>query len=678
MWRRARDGRWVLPIHLFPDLVHLRHSVLTAGWGFGPLEPQIPRGVVLAANMCVGGLDGSVLPSLTGAGAERRCGMAPIPTSAGALQATPLWQTLWPAPLVAWASAVWDRRPLRADVWARVLAADPDVSFIVAIIRNGIRVLGGHEPEAAKAPYVTVASGMHIPSYVGPNRRGTAEQRAAIAADLRRELAAGRLVRPPVGQHSRHVHPMRAVPKGRGPDGVMAWRIVHNLTFPYGGGGVNGHISYVAFEWATIDDLLAGVTPACWMARIDVEAYYRLFPVSPLDWHLLAQRFDLGDGAGEIELWDPYMPFGLVNAVEIAHRTMMGLLRELGRRGHSGAVGIMDDVGITNPTREGCTAAHAAMLALMRELNINPNWKPTKTHGAAQLMGFLGVEVDSVAMEARLGAEKLAKTLTALRSVRDLAAAGRLVPFAQLESLNGLLVWVSGLVYGGRTYLARLLGALHGHGRQAAGPHARGDAAPPLRLDAGCMADLAWWLEFLPRFNGKCRILDWSGWSPRLFSTDADLDTGIGVFVDGGYVGLTFAQAAEACPQFAPMRAGAADPIHTKELYAVLVGLTLFADSFANSAVTLRSDNTAAVAAVNNGASGAVDPRMMDYRREIFWASARGNFRLEARYIATGVNGLADALSRQQWTRFAGLLGAWRQRVARDGAAATIETSLGA
>lgn len=108
------------------------------------------------------------------------------------------------------------------------------------------------------------------------------------------------------------------------------------------------------------------------------------------------------------------------------------------------------------------------------------------------------------------------------------------------------------------------------------------------------------------------------------------------------------------------------------------MGLTLFADSFANSAVTLRSDNTAAVAAVNNGASGAVDPRMMDYRREIFWASARGNFRLEARYIATGVNGLADALSRQQWTRFAGLLSAWRQRVARDGAAATIETSLGA
>ena len=668
----------MLPVYLFPELVRLRDSAFAMGGALGPLGPQIPRGVVLAANMCDGGLDGLVLPSLADGGAGRH-GAAPIPTSAGALLQQPKLSDIWPPDLVAWAQKILDGRPLDAAVWARVLAADADVDTIVAILRDGIRIFGGHAPAAAMAPYETVASGMHVPAYSGQNRRGNKEQQAAIAADLRRELAAGRLVRPPAGHRSRHVHPMRAVPKGLGPDGVMAWRIVHNLTFPYGGRGVNGHVSYVAYEWATIDDLLAGVTPHCWMGRIDVEAYYRLFPVSPLDWHLLAQRFDFGDGAGAVELWDAYMPFGLTNACEIGHRVMMALVRELGRQGHHGAVGIMDDVGIADPTFKGCAATHSAMLALMRELNIPPNRKPSKTHGPAQLMSFLGVEVDSVAMEARLGADKLAKTLTGVRRMHALAVDGALVTSEQLESLVGLLTWVSRLVYGGRTFMARLLGALSN--RQPlglAGPRGRGSTAPPVRLDDGCLADLSWWLEFLPRFNGKCRILDWSGWTTRLFSTDADLDTGIGVFVDGGYVGLTFAQAAAACPQFAPMRPGAADPIHTKELYAVLVGLTLFADSFANCAVTLRSDNTVAVAAVKKGASGSVDPRLMEYRREIFWASARGNFRLEASYIATGVNGLADALSRQQWTRFGGLLRAWRQRVARDGANATIETALGA
>ena len=460
----------------------------------------------------------------------------------------------------------------------------------------------------------------------------------------------------------------------------MVWRIVHNLTFPYGGSGINGHISYVAFAWASLDDLLALVTRGGWLARIDVQEYYRQFAICPEDYHLLALRWDFGDGAGEIELWDAFMPFGLTNAVEYAHRSTMGAVRVLGRRGHSNLVGVMDDLGIADPTREGCSRSFAATLGLLDELGLPPNLKPTKTHDAAQLMNFVGVEVDSVAMEARLGPEKLAKTLAGVRRLLALEGTGVPASAQEVESLVGLLSWVARLVYGGRTFISGLLASLRDGGgrRRVVGPGNRVGAAPPVQLSAGCFDDLHWWAAFLPTFNGKCKILDWSGWTPRLFSTDADLDTGIGVFVDGGYVGLTFAQAAAACPQFSPLRPGPADPIHTKEIYAVLVAITLFSDVFCGCAITLRSDNTVAVAGVNKGASGAVDPRVMEYLREIFWASARYNFRIQAVYIPTGVNGLADALSRQQWPRFYGLLRDWRLRVARDGHGASIESALGA
>ena len=46
--------------------------------------------------------------------------------------------------------------------------------------------------------------------------------------------------------------------------------------------------------------------------------------------------------------------------------------------------------------------------------------------------------------------------------------------------------------------------------------------------------------------------------------------------------------------------------------------------------------------------------------RKLFSASVSLNFRLTARHVRGVDNGLADALSRQDWPRFRSMLQAWR------------------
>jgi hypothetical protein len=194
--------------------------------------------------------------------------------------------------------------------------------------------------------------------------------------------------------------------------------------------------------------------------------------------------------------------------------------------------------------------------------------------------------------------------------------------------------------------------------------------APGVRLDAGSHEDLSWWGTCLLDMNGRRRIIDTSGWASTSFFTDANEGTGIGVFVDSErHLGLTFAECARRFPQLGPPLApDASVAIHIKELFAVLVAVTAFPDVVRDALVVVRTDNTVVEAAINSGASRAVDPLMMRFVRELFWASVRLNFRIVASYISTFDNGLADALSRQQWPRFFELRSAWaaQQRGARS------------
>lgn len=111
----------------------------------------------------------------------------------------------------------------------------------------------------------------------------------------------------------------------------------------------------------------------------------------------------------------------------------------------------------------------------------------------------------------------------------------------------------------------------------------------------------------------------------------------------GGYFSFSFAAARNIFPD-AP---DSSEPIHVHELFAVLILCRLFSAALGGLYVKLHIDNTIVVAVINKGtAKGATGPRMMQFVREIFWLSARHNFRLTSTYISSTNNSLADALSR--------------------------------
>jgi hypothetical protein len=94
-------------------------------------------------------------------------------------------------------------------------------------------------------------------------------------------------------------------------------------------------------------------------------------------------------------------------------------------------------------------------------------------------------------------------------------------------------------------------------------------------------------------------------------------------------------------------------PIHVHEIFALLLSCRIWPDALSGLFLCCRIDNQVVVSAVNKGtAKGEHSTLMMQYIREIFWLSARFDFRITARYITSKDNILSDALSRDDWPTF--------------------------
>jgi hypothetical protein len=124
-----------------------------------------------------------------------------------------------------------------------------------------------------------------------------------------------------------------------------------------------------------------------------------------------------------------------------------------------------------------------ALRLLLRKLDFQVNPKPHKCIPPCQILDFLGVTLDCVCMQARLSETKLASTLTLVLQALTRSTITR----RQLEQLNGKLNWVCKVVYGGRTFLRRLIDAQCSVKR----PHHH------IHLSSATRLDLEWWRDFL-------------------------------------------------------------------------------------------------------------------------------------------------------------------------------------
>ena len=114
-----------------------------------------------------------------------------------------------------------------------------------------------------------------------------------------------------------------------------------------------------------------------------------------------------------------------------------------------------------------------------------------KREGPTTCLTFLGIEVDTVAGQLRLPADKLDRLNSLLQEWGDKKACRR----RDLESLIGVLNHACKVVRCGRTFLRRMLDLLKGVPMHPLCPH-------PIRLNRSFRSDLAWWRLFAAEWNG--------------------------------------------------------------------------------------------------------------------------------------------------------------------------------
>ena len=159
--------------------------------------------------------------------------------------------------------------------------------------------------------------------------------------------------------------------------------------------------------------------------------------------------------------------------------------------------------------------------------------------------------------------------------------------------------------------------------------------------------DLQLWKKFLSHPAVYCRsFIDFSSLHTAehtLFHTDASKNPKLvcGGWCNGSWFAIQWNEAfiTQENPSIAYL-----------EIYAVAVGVVLWAERFRNRRIFINCDNQAAVHMINNESSGC--SKCLTLIRIITMESLIQNCRIYARYLATNVNEIADSLSRRQFNRF--------------------------
>ena len=184
---------------------------------------------------------------------------------------------------------------------------------------------------------------------------------------------------------------------------------------------------------------------------------------------------------------DTALPFGLRSAPKIFTAMADGLLWIMAANGVASALHYLDDYLFFGPPgTPDCKGALQLALSLCQRLGVPVSEK--KFEGPTTTLVFLGIELDTVALELRLPGDKLSRLRSIIAAWRDKKSCTK----RDLLSLIGHLQHACKVVRYSRTFLRQMINLstgvkeLHHH----------------IRLNASFRSDLQWWATFLPTWNG--------------------------------------------------------------------------------------------------------------------------------------------------------------------------------
>jgi len=298
---------------------------------------------------------------------------------------------------------------------------------------------------------------------------------------LSREVALGRMWKVHVNkwQSGLHTSPLGIIPKKNKPG---KWRLIVDLSSPsegsvnggMGGGRISTELS--SLSYTSVDHLAALIVSAgrgSYMVRTNIKEAYRMVSVHPR-WPT-PPRHALGQ----------FLICGLPSAPKIFWAVVDALQWILHKQGIHLGLHYLDDFILVASEHE----AAVSLISIFSRLRVP--LEGSKLEGPSSCLTFLGIEVDTGALQLRLPREKLTK----LKCQLTRTICHKSVPKQDLESLTGLLQFATKVVRPGRPTL---------HALQAVG------SQPDhlVRLSLSAQADVLWWFIFMKQWNGISLLWD--------------------------------------------------------------------------------------------------------------------------------------------------------------------------
>lgn len=442
--------------------------------------------------------------------------------------------------------------PVKLPVWEAALAQHPDQRFAQYILHgleHGFRIGFQH----GKAPLQQAGYNLQCP------------EPSIVSEYLSNELKLNRVIKltkTEARQMKIHISPFGLIPKKNKPG---KWRLIIDLSAP-DGSSVNDGIErdMISLSYTSVDTIVARVIQlgqGTLLSKMDIRQAYRLVPIHPEDRYLLGMEWQ---GAVYV---DKCLPFRLRTAPLLFSAVADALQWMMQRKGASYVDHYADDfITVGRPGSDECANNTTIMLQVCEETGAPV--EEDKSEGPATTLPFLGIEIDTVAMELRLPPEKLHQLLQKLTQWRGKTACTK----RELQSIVGSLSHACKVIKPGRSFLRRLIDL----SKVAKRPNHH------IRLNLEARSDIEWWYRFASTWNGVSMLR--RAHPDVQLTSDASGKWGCGAFYDRHWFQLQWQEALQDMH------------ITIKELIPIVLAAAIWGREWTGLTVQARCDNAAVVA----------------------------------------------------------------------------------
>ena len=395
------------------------------------------------------------------------------------------------------------------------------------------------------------------------------------------------------------------------------YRLLHNLSAPYDWRSVNSNIPEEAskVKYSTIRDAVDIINEkrAIYLAKTDIADAFRLIP-------LHESQYNLTGFYCNGYYYDRCLPMGCSSSCKIFERfsdSLLWIMKSIHKIDN--IVKVLDDFLFLSETYEACLRS----LNLFKEIcnYIGVPLAEHKTVGPIRCLEFLGIELDTTLMEARLPKEKLKLYSTEISSL----LLKHKCTLREMKSILGKLEFSTAVVKGGRCFLRRLHDTTFG----------LNNPNRLITLESPAKLDLKTWLAFLNSYNGITILAPLAAHSSETLHlyTDSSKKGFAGTFKNHYIQGIF----PESWSNY---------DIQFLEMFPIYLLIKLFSIDIKNTCVVFHSDNFSVVTAINRQTSR--NQLIMRLLRPMILQFLTNNINFSAIHIPGKKNILCDKLSRFQ------------------------------